>query len=440
MRKGVPTRHALFKQTESPKQSETAMPQIPHYSVILSEHNIAEYRACLYLQPENVHLIVTEWVAGNNAHTRFKNTLEQSGQFHGKIHEVGFQSGSRLIGERTEEIQNWLDTVFKTYCAEHHIENNAILNITGGTKILSQLLAAQPGIWRELHYQAFQRDSNQIYIDRLNPDNLQFLGEIPLPDQFPLRDGLKLYADKIGGHSPNPIIGHPDSLPLAKMRFAAQSMRQPENGNLFPAVIPVLENAWTQKYPKDQREILIEWQEFGLAQPDEIKPFLKRLINLIDPQGRIRLDEKGLILPAKYKNKTLHYWKKWISGDWFEQLVYTWFKENGVADENLETGLQIRQGESQGNETDILLFHKNRLTFCELKSDLSPNGKLTDPLKQILDQSHNMGKVGLALIFSPVIQAKADPQRWMEFERDCAAKNIRIIIARDKEALKALTR
>ncbi|OFN81096.1 hypothetical protein [Neisseria sp. HMSC064E01] len=420
------------------------MQPIPHYFIILSEHNIAEYRACLDLQPQNVHLIVTDWVAGKNAHTRFKNTLEQSKQFNGKIHEIGFQSDSQLIGERTEEIQMWLDTVFKAYCAEHHISNNAILNITGGTKILSQLLAAQTGIWQELHYQAFQRDSNQIHIDRLNPDNLVFLGEIVLSNQFSLRDGLKLYADEIGEHSPNPIAKHPDSLPLAHMRFAAQSMQQPENGNLFPAIIPVLKEAWTQKYPKDQKEILLEWQEFVLAQPDELKPFLQRLINLIDPQDRIRLDEKGLILPLQYNKKSqigrqIHYWNKWISGDWFEQLIYTWLKENGVKDEELETGLQLIQGESQGNETDILLFRKNQLIFWELKSDLSSESKLADPLRQVIDQSLNMGKVRRVLILSPVIQTNAGWQKWTEFERNCAAKNIQIIIARDKEALKALT-
>ena len=414
------------------------MSQIQHYFIILSEHNIAEYRACLHLQPQNVHLIVTDWVAGKHAYIRFKNTLEQSEQFHGKIHELGLQSGGKLFGERTEEIQMWLDTVFKAYCAEHHIANNAILNITGGTKILSQMLAAQTGIWQELHYQAFQRSSNQIHIDRLNPDNLAFLGEIVLPNQFSLRDGLKLYADEIKKHSPNPIAKHPDSLPLAHMRFAAQSMKQPENGNLFPAIIPVLKEAW-KKNPEDQKEILLEWQEFGLAQPDELKPFLERLINLIDPQDRIRLDEKGLILPAKYNNKNLNYWRKWISGDWFEQLIYTWFKENGVKDEELETGLQLIQGESQGNETDILLFRKNQLIFCELKSDLSSKSKLADPLRQVIDQSLNMGKVRRVLILSPVIKDNAKPQQWTEFEHNCAAKNIQIIIAHDKEALKALT-
>jgi len=419
------------------------MSQIQHYFIILSEHNIAEYRACLHLQPRNVHLIVTDWVAGKNAHTRFKNTLEQSEQFHGKIHELGLQSGGKLFGERTKEIQNWLKTVFKAYCAEYRIANNAILNITGGTKILSQMLAAQTGIWQELHYQAFQRSSNQIHIDRLNPDNLAFLGEIVLPNRFSLRDGLKLYADEIGEHSPNPITKHPDSLPLAQMRFAAQSMQQPENGNLFPAIIPVLKEAW-KKNPEDQKEILLEWQEFGLAQPDELKPFLERLINLIDPQDRIRLDEKGLILPLQYNKKSqigrqIHYWNKWISGDWFEQLIYTWFKENGVKDEELETGLQLIQGESQGNETDILLFRKNQLIFCELKSDLSSESKLADPLRQVIDQSLNMGKVRRVLILSPIIQANAGWQKWTAFERNCAAKNIQIIIAGNKESLKILT-
>ena len=415
------------------------MSQIQHYFIILSEHNIAEYRACLHLQPQNVHLIVTDWVAGKNAHTRFKNTLEQSEQFHGKIHELGLQSGGKLFGERTKEIQMWLDTVFKAYCAEHHIANNAILNITGGTKILSQMLAAQTGIWQELHYQAFQRSSNQIHIDRLNPDNLAFLDEIVLPNRFSLRDSLKLYADKIKKHSPNPIAKHPDSLPLAQMRFAAQSMQQPESGNLFPAIVSTLENAWTQKYPKGQEEILLEWQKFEPARPDELKPFLEKLINLIDLQGQIRLDEKGLFLPVKYNKKTLNYWRKWISGDWFEQLIYTWFKENGVKDEELETGLQLIQGESQGNETDILLFRKNQLIFCELKSDLSSESKLADPLRQVIDQSLNMGKVRRVLILSPVIKNNAKPQQWTAFERNCAAKNIQIIIAVNKESLKILT-
>lgn len=419
------------------------MSQIQHYFIILSEHNIAEYRACLHLQPQNVHLIVTDWVAGKNAHTRFKNTLEQSEQFHGKIHELGLQSSGKLFGERTEEIQSWLQTVFKAYCAEHRIAKNAILNITGGTKILSQMLAAQTGIWQELHYQAFQRSSNQIHIDRLNPDNLAFLGEIILPNRFSLRDGLKLYADEIKKHSPNPIAKHPDSLPLAQMRFAAQSMKQPENGNLFPAIVSVLEEAW-KNHPKGQEEILLEWQKFEPARPDELKPFLERLINLIDPQDRIRLDEKGLILPLQYNKKSqigrqIHYWNKWISGDWFEQLICTWFKENGVTDESLETGLQIKQGESQGNETDILLFHKNQLIFCELKSDLSSQSKLADPLRQVIDQSHNMGKVRRVLILSPVIKDNAKPQQWTEFERNCAAKNIQIIIAGNKESLKILT-
>ena len=86
------------------------MQPISHYFIILSEHNIAEYRACLHLQPQNLHLVVTEWIAGQNTHTRFKNTLAQSGKFHGAIHEIGFQDHNKLIREPPKEIQNWLDT------------------------------------------------------------------------------------------------------------------------------------------------------------------------------------------------------------------------------------------------------------------------------------------------------------------------------------------
>ncbi|EGQ76515.1 hypothetical protein [Neisseria macacae] len=57
------------------------MSQIPHYFIILSEHNIAEYRACLDLRPQNVHLIVTGWIAGKKRthpfqkHARAKRTI-----------------------------------------------------------------------------------------------------------------------------------------------------------------------------------------------------------------------------------------------------------------------------------------------------------------------------------------------------------------------------
>lgn len=60
------------------------MSQIQHYFIILSEHNIAEYRACLHLRPQNVHLIVTDWVAGKNAHIRFKTRWSKASNFTAK--------------------------------------------------------------------------------------------------------------------------------------------------------------------------------------------------------------------------------------------------------------------------------------------------------------------------------------------------------------------
>ncbi|HFC6395889.1 TPA: hypothetical protein ACFNMZ_000441 [Neisseria polysaccharea] len=41
------------------------------------------------------------------------------------------------------------------------------------------------------------------------------------PDEFPLIDGLKLYAEKAKNHSP--ITQNPDSLPLARMSFTPKA-------------------------------------------------------------------------------------------------------------------------------------------------------------------------------------------------------------------------
>ena len=424
------------------------MKNIEHYFIILSEHNIAEYRACLYLQPQNIHLITTKHIASKGIHERFQNTLKHSPNFNGKIHDITTHDEHQLIGQRSTEIQQWIQQCLMPYLKQHNIRRKAILNITGGTKILSALLA-QAHTWQELHYQAFLPDTDNLLIDRLryrSRQGLCLLDELNEPQDFDLIEGLKLYAKNVSASHSNPIFQYPSSLSLAEQRFIAQNHTEGEYINPFSYLIPAL-TTWLehpeQDYALAWRDIISKCPAADVANLQNFCEQLRNLIHFEVPniaqyiiinQEHIRLPS----LPKKKKNKlhkALKKWHKWLCGDWFEQLIQAWLRQSGVKESAIRTGVQISINESNGNETDILWFHKNQLHFLELKSDLSPQQSLTDFPKQLLIQSSELGLVKKILVLSPIIKRHKTPEQWAEFEKTCHDRNITIIIAHDQATL-----
>ncbi|SNB61593.1 Uncharacterised protein [Kingella negevensis] len=415
---------------------ERKLIDMKHYFIIVSEHNIAEFRACMQLKPQHIHLIVTQRIAKTNADTRFEKALKNA-QFTGEIHKFGFQAGEELNGERGQEIQQWIENCFKPYLQRHEIQD-AVINMTGGTKILSAMLLKSHH-WQQIHYQAFSRSEN-VYIDCFD-SQLNFIEEIQLnpPKKNEIIHFLELYADNVKQHSTNPILENSDSLTLAEMRFQAQNNPDCiESGNLFPIVLPVLEEFWNKTHEKT-----LSWSKFqdGSSKDissKDIRAFMQRLIDLhSDPnfKSEFTLTDESITLPQNYKKNLLNQWKKWISGEWFEQLIKNWLLEIKIAPHNLQTGLQISRAEGQGNETDILLFHKNQLLFCELKSNAD---NLSEMRKQVIEQSDGLGKVGRVLILSPIIQKNTEPEKWDNFVKECSSKQIKIILAHNAELLREI--
>lgn len=417
-----------------------------HYVVLVSDHNLAELRACLYFKPHHVWLVATKpmQIAAQRFHRVLQKKLSQT-----CIHQIGDSLQMSLQGERAGEVAAWLSESFATYTASWGGQRVA-LNITGGTKILPMLLS-QVYPWDELHYQPFQPNASQVWLDRLQRTangQMQPQEPLDLTDQaVDLTDAMGLYVNSVKQHSPNPIFKHPQSLALAQLRLEAQSMQQATSDNPWPALTSVLNQVWHDQ-PTDEPQVHVAWSSFALAK-DVLQDFCDRLNQLMaeqDTPAVLSYDEHGLNIPSLKslqktgeKNRAKRSWQKWVSGDWYEQLIQQWLLDIGFDHQQWRAGVQLIKGESQGQETDILLMHRQQVHVLEIKSDL-PRGKTLGEFEaQLSSSSQDLGKVIKVLIVSPHIRDRASlptQSRWLEFEKRCRDAHVQLIVAGTAEDLK----
>ena len=413
--------------------------KIDHYVILVSEHNIAEYQACLFLQPHHIHLIVTTRM--QKSAQRLLTTLKNS-QLNSQIHLFPENAYAPLSGELALEISQWLNHVFIPYSRQNwQDQHSVVFNMTGATKILSSmLLYAYP--WRAIHYQPFLSQQAQLQIDQLYLDPqskaLSYQNTLKIDINADLLNMLTLYADSVKPHSKNPIFDHPASYAIALARFRAQNSTI---DHPFQAITPVLQTLWFDE-KNDAVNVFKTWQEFLQHKPNialaDIKHQCAQLYQLLDAEKhQLNISEDGIILPTNKANK-LKNWRKWVCGDWFEQLVYTWLIELGIAPERIRTGIQISSEQASGHETDILLLKNNQLYFLELKSDIPSNKGLQEFQGQLLAQSDQLGKVNKVLVLSSIIKDQKSKAQILEFEKSCQAKMIRVIWLQNKENLQCL--
>lgn len=399
---------------------------IEHYVIMVSDHNVAEYRACLELRPKQVYLITTSKM--HKPAERLRRKLDQL-QLSSQI-----VTSQQLDAEQAERIQAWIQDEFLAL-AQSWQKGYRVLNMTGGTKLLSYLLT-QCLAWDEIHYQAFEEDKARL--QRLLNDH----GKLILRQSQVLQqainpiDALALYADHVQTLTPNPIRNCPDSLPLAQLRLEAQ--RSENTDNLFTVITPILKRYWYQQ-PTSAKHCHIPWHEFGLAR-EPIQTFMTRL-DALNPQPLLRYDNNGITLPTPNAKGHAKHWVKWIGGEWFEQIIYQWLIDSGLKPQQISPNVQItRQDEHNParGETDIVLFHKQKVYFLELKADIADNIKLSDYEKQLTSEASDLGKVQKMLIVAPAVRLnRKNEQQWQSFESRCRARFIEIVVAENAQAIQA---
>jgi hypothetical protein len=394
------------------------------YVIIVSDHNLAELRACLYLKPDIILMVSSKRMeqAANRLSKVLKNQLSNK-----TIEIVGATQEVNFGGDSLNESLIWLDTVFLPKLT-HFSPSSAQLNMTGGTKSLS-LLLTRIYPWQEIHYQPF---GYTVPLERFCiKDNglLHLLESIDLSNvDIAPKDNALLYMDYVRPHTANTIRQQSDSLALALLRLEAQQVSNNNQG--LAAFIKLFEKAWSE--PTNGKFVTV-------AIPQNLNldlALLDRLNQLYygSHQMPLSLTPNGLNLPS-FNNHHYKEWRKWISGDWYEQLIEHWLLEYGIDKKYILSNVQLSSNtDRQGQETDTLLQYKNRLYIIEIKADIPPNKSLGDMENQLTSLSMQLGKVNNVLIVSPAIRKRYSNEQWLNFELRCKNKNVKLYVVNSKKS------
>ncbi|HMY00834.1 MAG TPA: hypothetical protein PKC44_13765, partial [Agitococcus sp.] len=368
------------------------------YVIIVSEHNLAELRACLYLQPTTILMVSSHKMQA--AAQRLLGVLQKQLP-HTKVEVLTSTTDTPFSGDYLQENQQWLERIFLPKLAQIK-PSSAQLNMTGGTKILAYLLTRiYP--WQEIHYQPL---ADTIPLERFytQNDSPHLLPTIDLAtaatsDISPDNHAL-LYMDYVRPHSPNIIRKHPDSLAIALLRLETQQANNPHQG--LGAFIALFEQAWSLP----TQEPFVNMPIPPNTHLDE--SLLARLNNLYIGSHAAPLTRtpEGLQIPAAHHKKYTD-WRKWISGDWYEQLIEQWLLDYGIDKKHLLSNVQLsNKTDPQGQESDTLLQYKNKLYVIEIKADVPQSKQLGDMENQLSSLAMQLGKVENVLILSPAIRRR----------------------------------
>jgi hypothetical protein len=413
----------------------TDQPTLLHYMVLVSEHNLAELRACLYWQPRYIYLVITDRM--QRPAERLYNVLAQQLP-DSQIIRLTAAEGQSFKGERFEEIQHWIAQTVLPLFAQVDPATCA-LNFTGSTKSLAFSLTHALA-WAELHYQPFDKTTSHLWLERMywRDGQMHSLPAIDLASRtLNLYDAVNLYMDDAKPVTPNSIFSQPDSLPLAQLRLDAQTMSQAQPDNPWPVLTTHFERVWyATDYARTQKTVRIGWDEC-LLERAVLQPFLQRLADLCPTKAILEYDDAGFYCPTPH-HKGSSSWRKWICGDWFEQLVQHWLITGGVSVQNLAAGLKIHRENDQGREVDIVLMHQHNLHVLEIKADVPRGESMGKFEEQLSSSSSALGKVTKVLVLAPAILHQLSDDQKQAFELRCKTNQVTVIFANRMSALGAL--
>lgn len=232
---------------------------------------------------------------------------------------------------------------------------------------------------------------------------------------------------------------------IAQLRFNGQRLKEESNGNFFPVITPILNDLWYRnKMDKklveksdDNSRLICKWQLFTHHDLVGLKDFFTKLYSLDENLKSFNITDEYIEIPTK-ENRDTKKWVDWISGGWFEQLIYSWLLECDInPDKEIKTGLVPKIGEKSGNETDILLLRNDKLHVMELKSDI-PVNKSPDEFRKQLNEHFQLGKFSSVLVLSSIIRdnPNINANQKEDFLAKCKDKRIAVIWVENKEQFK----
>jgi hypothetical protein len=154
------------------------------------------------------------------------------------------------------------------------------------------------------------------------------------------------------------------------------------------------------------------------------------------------LENQQLTLPGNSPRKIRKAVRKWISGDWLEQLIHDWLLQAGVAAEEMARGLVInpqQRGDSNGDrEADLFVHRKGRSFLIEMKADLPPETQEKSIEQQLDSMGDRFGKTTKVLMVGPHFRHNLQQKnRWDAFKAKLAVNGTHLCDSRET-LLKAL--
>lgn len=384
------------------------------YLCIASEFNLAEFEACLAVQPSDLVLIVSSFDKAQRAAKRLESALDHA--LPGiRIHRP--DTDAPFDGEMILEVQAWINSTLKPYLQQHTpMENQQVLNFTGGTKALSMALLTTLACSR-LHYkgigqnriQVLEREDNQWLT---TSESLEPITATPL-------EVARLYAGNVriteGLREQSQLAA-----PLAHRIW--HSLTEQDEGLL--QLFNGLECIWSQgrgnpEYQRAQLELPLS--RF-LQTQDPLPSTLNWIEQLSALSPRALTLENGLLtLPGNSPRKPASkYLRKWICGEWLEELVFQWLRDAGIPKAHLARGVVVSDTQSRfsesGREADLFVHHNGQSSVVEIKADLPPDTDVRSMEQQLSSLGDRYGKTRKVLFVGPELQQKLRrEQHWAAF-------------------------
>lgn len=423
------------------------------YYLIVSQHNLAELQACLYLKPQRIILITTQSM--QERAERLKKILAQ--RLQGSEIEILHE---QLEGNRVKEIREWVrNTLNARLRAGTQAGRRQILNMTGGNKIISLILSnldTSAGVaWEALHYQSIpdEKFAPQIEVFQIYERDFRLQEPIDLSAvQVPPLDALCLYMDNPENDHPKPWESSALALQLAQERLDASLALSPGAGQPQPEhpwryLTPWLEQHWFEEGKKNH-SFELHWHERDFPEP-LLRPLLARLQQLQPELQPLTFTAQGVRFPSGVDKDSVD-WRKWICGIWYEQLVLHWLEQCGIRPDSYVPNVHVRDHKrNDTHEIDILLLRHNKFQVIEIKADLPKGKKLSEFEKAITSASSLLSTADKYLILSPHLRYQGQPvkactdasgrqtsRQWQDFEDRCKLLGITLITPSSREDLR----
>lgn len=410
------------------------------YVCVISTFNLPDYESCMLRRPAYLVLVVSDGAEFRESAERFSNVIQQ--ELEG-IHIIRPDARRGFKGTDLAENQRWCTEILKPALDELPAHLPRVCNITGGTKSMTLMLANTSFGWQFMDYKA----ETQPVLQKIHFNNgqLECLGAEHLRSALPLVVA-RLYSSKVRQEYKSAVMQHPDSAAASQALWHGLKNGDLALLKLFGNETSGLERVW--KYglhnPDFDRERLcmssrefIHQDSFSTEQINWLQSWQQldpaALDILPDPAGG-----HALCLPGNRLKKRQAGLRRWLSGEWLEQLAESWLKEAGIPAEQIAVNVKVSPGNENNSstgerESDVLVHYKGTTSVIEVKTDFPPNNEnFNDLLRQLASFKERLGRVRQILLIGPQLHQKIC-NKYDDILLRCKADNI--LLAHDAQSL-----